>query len=173
MSASYALFDGAWSGDRGTAPAAAKLAAMAANAAPESVRSAALQLCSHGDARSLPQLLSVLACALWRPQGRPDPRLMAALPQANAQVRVAGYWVEGYSGLRGRDGCSAALCRWWRNTCVCVVFMCLCVQVCGYVFNRNDIVWTCRTCASDPTCCQCDACFRQSDHTGHEVYFHR
>lgn len=46
-------------------------------------------------------------------------------------------------------------------------------SVCGYVFKQGDIVWTCRQCAKDPTCVQCDKCFRKSDHEGHEVYFHR
>lgn len=44
---------------------------------------------------------------------------------------------------------------------------------CGYVFKRGDIAWNCRTCQTDPTCVICDACFRDSDHSGHEVYFHR
>ena len=44
---------------------------------------------------------------------------------------------------------------------------------CGYVFRRGDIAWNCRTCQSDSTCVLCDACFRESDHTGHEVFFHR
>ena len=44
---------------------------------------------------------------------------------------------------------------------------------CGYVFKRGDIAWNCRTCQTDATCVVCDDCFRQSDHTGHEVYFHR
>ena len=34
-------------------------------------------------------------------------------------------------------------------------------------------MWTCRQCAKDSTCVQCDACFRNSNHEGHEVYFHR
>ena len=45
--------------------------------------------------------------------------------------------------------------------------------VCGLVFRKGDIVWMCRTCAKDPTCVQCDACFKRSDHVDHEVYFHR
>lgn len=44
---------------------------------------------------------------------------------------------------------------------------------CGYVFQRGDIAWNCRTCQTDPTCVVCDDCFRRSDHQGHEVYFHR
>lgn len=44
---------------------------------------------------------------------------------------------------------------------------------CGYVFKRGDIAWNCRTCQTDPTCVICDDCFRDSDHEGHEVYFHR
>ncbi len=44
---------------------------------------------------------------------------------------------------------------------------------CGYVFRRGDIAWNCRTCQTDPTCVLCDNCFRESDHVGHEVFFHR
>jgi len=44
---------------------------------------------------------------------------------------------------------------------------------CGYVFKRGDIAWNCRTCQTDPTCVICDTCFRNSNHEGHEVYFHR
>lgn len=44
---------------------------------------------------------------------------------------------------------------------------------CGYVFARGDIAWNCRTCQTDATCVICDDCFRNSDHEGHEVYFHR
>jgi hypothetical protein len=44
---------------------------------------------------------------------------------------------------------------------------------CGYVFQRGDIAWNCRTCQTDPTCVICDECFRNSKHDGHEVYFHR
>lgn len=44
---------------------------------------------------------------------------------------------------------------------------------CGYVFKRGDIAWNCRTCQTDSTCVICDACFRDSKHDGHEVYFHR
>jgi Proteolysis_6 C-terminal/Putative zinc finger in N-recognin (UBR box) len=44
---------------------------------------------------------------------------------------------------------------------------------CGYVFKRGDIAWNCRTCQTDSTCVICDKCFRQSDHDGHEVFFHR
>lgn len=44
---------------------------------------------------------------------------------------------------------------------------------CGYVFKRGDIAWNCRTCQTDSTCVICDKCFRNSNHEGHEVYFHR
>ena len=42
-------------------------------------------------------------------------------------------------------------------------------QVCQYAFRRNDIVWICRTCQADETCVLCNTCYRDSDHTGHEV----
>lgn len=45
--------------------------------------------------------------------------------------------------------------------------------VCGKVFNKGEIVWTCRTCAKDLTSVQCDECFKHSDHTDHELSFHR
>ena len=44
---------------------------------------------------------------------------------------------------------------------------------CGYVFRRGDIAWNCRTCQTDATCVLCDNCYRESDHVGHEVFFHR
>lgn len=44
--------------------------------------------------------------------------------------------------------------------------------LCGYTFKKGDICWNCRSCQTDPTCVQCDACYRNSEHTGHEVYFH-
>ena len=46
-------------------------------------------------------------------------------------------------------------------------------KICGKVFKVGEVVWTCRQCAKDSTCVQCDACFKASDHEGHEVYFHR
>lgn len=44
---------------------------------------------------------------------------------------------------------------------------------CGYVFKNNDITWKCRTCQTDDTCVLCQDCFSNSDHEGHEVFFHR
>lgn len=46
-------------------------------------------------------------------------------------------------------------------------------RICGKVFEQGGLAWNCRTCQMDATCVQCDACFHKSDHTGHEVYFHR
>ena len=45
--------------------------------------------------------------------------------------------------------------------------------ICGYVFKKGDLVWTCQSCGKDQTCVLCDKCFRDSNHVGHEVYFHR
>lgn len=47
------------------------------------------------------------------------------------------------------------------------------IRPCGYVFRRGDIAWNCRTCQYDSTCVLCDKCFHNSDHEGHDVYFHR
>ena len=46
-------------------------------------------------------------------------------------------------------------------------------RACGHVFALGDIAWNCRTCQKDNTCVLCDACFRRSNHRGHEVFFHR
>jgi hypothetical protein len=51
--------------------------------------------------------------------------------------------------------------------------MCLPVRPCGYVFRTGDIAWNCKTCQHDNTCVLCDECFQKSDHTGHEVTFHK
>lgn len=45
--------------------------------------------------------------------------------------------------------------------------------VCGVVFKKGDLAWNCRTCGKDQTCVQCDKCYRNSNHEGHEVFFHR
>jgi hypothetical protein len=44
--------------------------------------------------------------------------------------------------------------------------------VCQQHFKRSDIVWVCKTCQSDETCVLCNACFTDSDHTGHDVMFY-
>jgi len=41
------------------------------------------------------------------------------------------------------------------------------------VFKKDEIIWNCVECGIDETCVQCDACYRKSDHEGHQVYFHR
>jgi hypothetical protein len=45
-------------------------------------------------------------------------------------------------------------------------------RVCQHPFKRNDIVWVCRTCQADETCVLCHACFKGSNHEGHDVAFY-
>jgi hypothetical protein len=45
-------------------------------------------------------------------------------------------------------------------------------SVCGAVFRPGDLVWTCDQCGKDGTCVLCYACFRLSDHEGHQVLAH-
>ena len=45
-------------------------------------------------------------------------------------------------------------------------------QVCQYQFKKHDIVWICKSCQQDDTCVQCNECFMNADHTGHEVFFY-
>jgi len=44
---------------------------------------------------------------------------------------------------------------------------------CGRLFQENDLAYNCRTCQTDNTCVICQDCFDASDHTGHEIMFHR
>lgn len=46
-------------------------------------------------------------------------------------------------------------------------------QQCGYIFKTGDIAWVCRTCQTDDTCVLCQECFSNSNHEGHDVFFHR
>ena len=46
-------------------------------------------------------------------------------------------------------------------------------STCGYIFKTGDIAWVCRTCQTDDTCVLCQDCFANSNHEGHEVFFHR
>lgn len=45
-------------------------------------------------------------------------------------------------------------------------------KVCQYQFKKNDIAWICKNCQSDETCVLCNACFQNSNHEGHEVYYY-
>jgi Putative zinc finger in N-recognin (UBR box) len=45
-------------------------------------------------------------------------------------------------------------------------------RVCQHPFKKNDIVWVCRTCQADETCVLCHACFKASNHDGHDVAFY-
>ena len=45
-------------------------------------------------------------------------------------------------------------------------------RVCQHPFKKNDIVWVCRTCQADETCVLCHACYKGSDHEGHDVAFY-
>ncbi|GBG29941.1 E3 ubiquitin-protein ligase UBR2 [Hondaea fermentalgiana] len=44
---------------------------------------------------------------------------------------------------------------------------------CGKLFREGDLAYNCLTCQVDSTCVICQECFDESDHTGHEVTFHR
>jgi hypothetical protein len=45
--------------------------------------------------------------------------------------------------------------------------------ICGKPLKKGDIVWTCRQCAHDTSCVQCNDCFQHSEHQNHEVYFYK
>lgn len=39
--------------------------------------------------------------------------------------------------------------------------------ICGHVFLKNELHYTCRQCASDPTCVFCANCFNNGGHRSH------
>lgn len=45
-------------------------------------------------------------------------------------------------------------------------------RVCQYPFQKNDIVWVCKTCQADETCVLCHECYSHSNHDGHDVAFY-
>ena len=89
------------------------------------------KIIKYGDRSTFEDLLTILACNYWRPDGDLDPSKIKNIPHAHSQ------------------------------------------SVCGFLFKKGSVVWTCRQCAKDPTCVLCDECFKNSNHDGHEVYFHR
>jgi hypothetical protein len=76
---------------------------------------------------------------------------------------------------------SGLSCHYWRHSTTdeLVVNRLLGLQhdakksVCGVVFKKGDLVWTCLSCGKDQTCVKCDTCFRHSNHEGHDVFFRR
>ncbi|PHH72748.1 hypothetical protein CDD82_5813 [Ophiocordyceps australis] len=40
---------------------------------------------------------------------------------------------------------------------------------CGHIFKPGEASYSCRTCATDETCCLCSRCFDSTDHSGHMV----
>lgn len=46
-------------------------------------------------------------------------------------------------------------------------------RLCGYMFQRNDIAFNCKTCQMDETCVLCVPCYQNGNHEGHDIYFHR
>lgn len=45
-------------------------------------------------------------------------------------------------------------------------------STCGHVFTSGELAYNCRNCQSDGTCVLCEACFKASDHEGHDYSFH-
>ena len=46
-------------------------------------------------------------------------------------------------------------------------------RVCCYMFKAGDLAFNCVQCQAHSTCVLCEPCFRESDHTGHDVTFFR
>jgi E3 ubiquitin-protein ligase UBR2 len=42
-------------------------------------------------------------------------------------------------------------------------------SVCAKMFSSGEAAYQCRTCGVDPTCIQCTACFKLSNHKGHDI----
>eukprot|EP01116_Phalansterium_solitarium_P009147 TRINITY_DN2317_c0_g2_i2.p1 TRINITY_DN2317_c0_g2~~TRINITY_DN2317_c0_g2_i2.p1 ORF type:complete len:421 (+),score=88.82 TRINITY_DN2317_c0_g2_i2:50-1312(+) len=46
-------------------------------------------------------------------------------------------------------------------------------SVCGFRWQENDMIVSCKDCGADPTCAICMPCFLESDHAGHDYKMHR
>lgn len=103
----------------------------------------AVQFIKKAPLQALPNLLTCLACNYWR-----APDVNIGSPKSTGRKAIDVKMLQGIAESAQRS-------------------------VCGVVFKKGDIVWTCRTCAKDPTSVQCDKCFRKSNHQDHEVFFHR
>ncbi len=44
-------------------------------------------------------------------------------------------------------------------------------ESCGYIFQRGDLIYRCKTCTDDETCVLCASCFQDIDHVDHEFYY--
>ena len=45
-------------------------------------------------------------------------------------------------------------------------------EICGRVFEEGELVYSCKDCAIDPTCCFCQPCFLKSIHVNCNHVFH-
>lgn len=46
-------------------------------------------------------------------------------------------------------------------------------SACGYVWNKTDMIVTCKNCGMDPTCAICMNCFLAGNHQGHDYNIHK
>lgn len=44
-------------------------------------------------------------------------------------------------------------------------------KLCGYAFEKGDLVYRCKDCGRDPTCVLCSNCFRYEEHQNHEIFY--
>eukprot|EP00981_Chlorochromonas_danica_P005021 scaffold1001_cov188-Ochromonas_danica.AAC.10 len=108
-----------------------------------------VQIIRHVPLNSLPVLLNHLICCYWRSPPPPTSTTTTTSSSCTTTTAKLDFHQVQLLAARGKK------------------------SVCGHVFKKGELVWTCRQCAKDPTCVQCDPCFRRSNHQGHEVYFHR
>ncbi|PAV65136.1 hypothetical protein WR25_18491 [Diploscapter pachys] len=45
-------------------------------------------------------------------------------------------------------------------------------QICGHVFKSGELTYSCKDCATDPTCVMCHDCFQNSIHVKHRYKMH-
>lgn len=102
-----------------------------------------LQIILNCPSKSLNMLLTCLVCTYWR-----------------------------YSYVTGTDSSMDVILRAFHGIVTSKSLIPGCSHVCGVVFKKGEIVWTCRECGKNSTCVLCDKCYKNSNHVGHEVYFH-
>lgn len=112
-----------------------------------------------------------------------DADLRSGVLSASSQIALTSYTIQAIirCPVKGLSGLlNAFACAFFRNDAGMIDTKKLFAlklankrSLCGRPIKKGDILWICKQCGQDNTCVQCDACFQLSDHSDHEVYFHR
>jgi len=109
----------------------------------QNIQEIVVQIVVNSSSKSLGMLLTCLVCTYWR-----------------------------YSYAKGADSSMDVILRAFQEIVSSKSLIPGNSHVCGVIFKKGELVWTCRECGKNETCVLCDKCYKSSNHVGHEVYFH-